>query len=48
MKDQYIADRRDFVKYESLLDLVELRPARHKLTFIPLLTEAEVLIRRSS
>lgn len=41
MKNQYFADRRDFVKYELLLDLVELRPARRKLTFIPMLTEAD-------
>jgi hypothetical protein len=41
MKDQYFADRRDFVKYELLFDLVELRPARPKLTFIPMLTETD-------
>lgn len=41
MKNQYFADRRDFVKYELLLDLVELLPASHKLTFIPMLTEAD-------
>lgn len=41
MKNQYFADRRDFVKYELLLDLVKLLPASHKLTFIPMLTEAD-------
>lgn len=41
MKDQYFADRRDFVKYELLLDLIELRSARSKLTFIPMLTKAD-------
>lgn len=41
MKDQYFADRRDFVKYELLLDLVELLPGRPKLTFIPMLTQAD-------
>ncbi len=37
MKNQYFGDRRDFFKYDLLLDLVEGHGSR-KLTFIPMLT----------
>jgi hypothetical protein len=38
MKNQYFADKRDFAKYELLLDLVEGIPGTCRLTIIPMLT----------
>jgi hypothetical protein len=37
MKNQYFGDRRDFFKYDLLLDLVESQGSR-RLTFVPMLT----------
>lgn len=37
MKNQYFGDRRDYVKYDLLLDLVDCRPNR-RVTYIPMLT----------
>ena len=38
MKNQYFGDRRDFVKYDLLLELVEGAPGIRQLTNIPMLT----------
>ncbi len=38
MKNQFFADRRDFFKYDFLLEILEKSGFLRQLTFIPLLT----------
>lgn len=38
MKNQYFADKRDFIKYDLLIEIVEKSPAIARLTNIPMLT----------